>query len=240
MIRLTETFPKLTGETLPLYRVRALWECYGAVAFVRYYVGDQGSAVAILDGQALVYAVEEEREELSWFLAMQPDITSVLTDAATASLVAKQWNVSTCEIPVMRCDAPQTAISAEHLAPREMYAFLEPIFPSLSPFESWYTDVCYRERHGFCRNVAVRENGVPVSSAMTVAEWLGGALIGGVATAPTHRRRGLAAHCVGSLTAQLQEEGRTVYICPKNEGAQRVYASLGFAECGTVAVVERK
>ena len=239
MIRLCEKDPQLQGETLPLCRVRALWECYGDVPFIRYYLGDEGSAVAILDGQAVVYAAEAEREELSWFLSMQPDVTSVLTDTATAAMVAAQWDTSVCEFPVMRADTPQTLSPSERLSPREMYTFLQPIFPSLAPFDSWYPDVCYRERHGFCRNVGIRDNSTAVCSAMTVAEWSGGALIGGVATAPTHRRRGLAARCVGTLTALLQNEGRTVYICPKNEGAQRVYASLGFTVCDTIAMVER-
>lgn len=239
MIRLCEEDPQLQGESLLLYRVHALWECYGAVPFIRYYRGDEGSAVAILDGQAVVYAVEGEREELAWFLAMQPDITSVLADAETAAMVAAQWDMTVCEFPVMRADAPQIVSVSERFSPRELYAFLQPIFPSLAPFDSWYPDVCYRERHGFCRNVGIRDNGTAVCSAMTVAEWDGGALIGGVATAPTHRRRGLAGRCVGTLTALLQNEGRTVYICPKNEGAQRVYASLGFTACDTIAVVER-
>ncbi len=239
MIRLVEQLPILQGDALPLLRVRALWECYGTVPFIRYYVGDEGSAAAILDGQAVVYAVPSEREEFAWFLAMQPDISSVLTDAMMASAVAEQWGTAASTIPVMRCDTPQTASVTDVASPREMYAFLQPIFPSLSPFDSWYPDVCYRERHGFCRNVAVRDNGEIVSAAMTVAEWDGGALIGGVATAPTHRRRGLAARCVGTLAARLQGEGKAVYICPKNEGAQRVYTALGFAVCGSIAVTER-
>ncbi len=239
MIRLTEQLPVLSGEALPLCRIRALWECYGAVPFLRFYVGDDGSAAAVLDGQAIVYAVPSEREELALFVSMQPDITSLLADEETAEAVAAQWDSTVQVFPVMRCEAPQAAEPLRSAAPRELYAFLEPVFPGLPPFEGWYMDVCYRERHGFCRNVAVRDGECIVSSAMTTAEWNGGALIGGVATAPTHRRRGLAGRCVGTLTAALQGEGRLVYICPKNEGAQRLYTALGFAVCGSVALTER-
>ena len=239
MIRLVERLPELTGDALPLCRIRALWECYGAVPFLRFYVGDDGSAAAVLDGQAIVYAVASEREELSLFVSMQPDITSLLADTETAEAVAAHWGAEVHTIPVMRCDAPQKAKQLERLSPRELYAFLQPIFPGLPPFEGWYMDVCYRERHGCCRNVAVRDGGQVVSSAMTTAEWRTGALIGGVATAPTHRRQGLAATCVGALAAALQGEGRQVYICPKNEGAQRVYTALGFVVCDSVAQTER-
>ncbi len=240
MIRLVDALPTLPGNTLPLFRVQALWECYGAVPFIRYYVGDGGSAAAILDGQAVVYAVPEEREELALFIAMQPDIVSLLTDPETAAAVAASWGAEVRAYPVMQHTLPQVSGAAlPSVSPRELYAFLQPIFPGLAPFEVWYPDVCYRERHGFCRNVAVCEAGIPVSTAMTVAEWNGGALIGGVATTPVYRQRGLAGMCVSSLIASLKQEGRQVYICPENEGAQRLYAALGFAVCGCIARTER-
>ncbi len=239
MIRLTETCPVTADKTLPLCRIRALWECYGAVPFLRFYEGENGSAAAVLDGQAIAYATEAEREEMALFVAMQPDITSLLADVATAKAVAAQWGSTVAEFPVMRCDTPQTAEPLSGVSPRTLYAFLEPIFPGLPPFEGWYLDVCYRERHGFCRNFTVQDGNAVVSSAMTTAEWQGGALIGGVATALSHRRQGLAGRCVSTLAAQLQSEGRQVYICPKNEGAQRLYAALGFTVCGSVALTER-
>ncbi len=240
MIRWVDELPELSGHALPVQRIRAWWQCYGNVSFIRYYIGEQGSVAAVMDGQALAYAVQDEREEVSLFLSMQPDIGFVLADMDTTAAVADVWNTATTEIPVMRCTTPQTELLTESLSPRVLYAFLQPIFPSLPPFDVWYPDVCYRERHGFCRNIAYLEKGQPVSAAMTVAEWDGGALIGGVATAPTHRRRGLASQCVGSLTARLQQQGRQVYICPKNEEAQRVYTDLGFSVCDRVAVTERK
>ena len=239
MIRQVAKLPAIGGDALPLCRIRALWECYGAVPFVRFYMGDDGSAAAVLDGQAIVYAVASEREELALFVSMQSDITSLLADAETAEAVAKQWGTAVQILPVMRCDTPQTGEVLARVSPRELYAFLKPIFPALPPFEGWYLDVCYRERHGCCRHVVVRDGDTIVSAAMTTAEWNGGALIGGVATAPTHRRQGLAGRCVGALTAALQDEGRQVYICPKNEGAQRLYTALGFTVCGCVALTER-
>lgn len=238
MIRRTEA-PRIVGEALPLLRARALWECYGAVPFLQFYQGDQGSVIALLDGQATVWANEAEREEVALFLTMQPDVTAVAADVSTAEAMAAQWQTTVRTVPVMRCRKLQTPETLPSASPRELYAFLEPIFPGLPPFEGWYMDVCYRERHGFCRNVAVISENRIVSSAMTTAEWQGGALIGGVATDPRYRRRGLAARCVGALTAGLQQEKRQVYICPKTEGAQRIYDALGFAVCDHMAMLER-
>lgn len=239
MIRLVEEIPLLPCTDLLYFRVRALWECYGAVPFIRYYVGDSGSVAALFDGQALVYATPEEREELAWFVAMQPDIASLLSDRETVKAVAEAWQGTCAEYPVMRYEGNVRPSRLGSVSARELYMFLQPIFPHLAPFDVWYPDVCYRERHGFCRNVAVCEAGIPVSSAMTVAEWNGGALIGGVATTPVYRQRGLAGLCVGSLAATLKTEGRQVFICPKNEGAERLYTRLGFTVCGHVAQTER-
>lgn len=239
MIRLVETLPALADDTLLACRILALWECYGAVPFIRFYSGENGSAAAVLDGQAVALVSEEEREEWAWFLSMQPDIGSILTDPATAAAVAEAWGTTPKSYPVMRHTADTIAEeTADDASPRELYAFLQPIFPGLAPFDTWYPDVCYRSRHGFFRNAVVRDGDV-VSSAMTTAEWTGGALIGGVATAPTHRRRGLAGLCVRALVGALKREGRQVYICPKNEGAMRLYTELGFSVCGEIAQVER-
>ncbi len=241
MIRWVEDFSPLpAGEGLLWYRVLALWECYGRVPFVRFYRGDSGSALAMLDGQAIVYAVEAEREEAALFIAMQPDITSVLTDPATAALIAAHIQANVCDYPIMRYErAWVTHSRLEPVPAKALYSFLQPIFPHLAPFEVWYADVSYRERHGFCRNVALCEAGIPVSCAMTVAEWSGGAQIGGVATTPVYRQRGLAGLCVRSLTARLRDENREVYICPKHDKAQHLYETNGFAVCGRVATIER-
>ncbi len=240
MIRQTDAPRFPAGDTLPLYRVRALWECYGAVSFIRYYMTDGGSVAALFDGQAIVHATAADREELCLFLIMQPDVTSVLADTDTVAVLAAAWGSECRSYPVMQYAGGTVDGGALcDLSPRVIYALLQPIFPHLPPFDVWYPDVCYRVRHGACRIAAVCEGNTPVSCAMTTAEWTGGALLGCVATATTHRRQGLAARCVTDLVAALQREGRDSYICPKNEGAERLYRGLGFEHCGTVAQTER-
>lgn len=240
MIRLIETIPPLTDDGVTSCRIKALWECYGAVPFIRFYHGENGSAAAIFDGQAIATVAETDVEEWAWFLSMQPDVTAVLSDPITAEAVAAAWDTTAKRYPVMHYTADVAVTETlDNASPRELYAFLEPIFPGLAPFDTWYPDVCYRSRHGFFRNVAMRDGGAVVSTAMTTAEWQDGALIGGVATAPTHRRQGLAGACVRALAGELKQEGRQVYICPKNEGAMRLYSELGFTACGEIAQVER-
>ena len=102
-----------------------------------------------------------------------------------------------------------------------------------------YADVHHRLRHGLCRLAAVETDGGVAACAMTTAECAGGAVIGAVATLPDYRGRGYASACVSTLAASLQKEGRRIYLSPKNAGAQRLYAGLGFVPCGEWGTLQR-
>ena len=88
-----------------------------------------------------------------------------------------------------------------------------------------------------------RSHGAPPRRRLRMSPWLaallGGAVIGAVATLPDYRGRGYASACVSTLAASLQKEGRRIYLSPKNAGAQRLYAGLGFVPCGEWGTLQR-
>ncbi len=203
---------------------------YGADRdFMRFYVDEQGNRLSILENAAVLHAVSDT-EEMRLFLTMDPTIHSVRTDAATAALLAADWQTEFETEAVMQ--APSSAQSSpfvQTLTPREVYPVLQAGFgDAIPPFDVWYADVHHRFRHGLCRVIGVVENGVPVACAMTVAECDGAALIGAVATAPSARGKGYASSCVLTLSAILQAENKRVLLSPKNEYAHRLYERLGF------------
>jgi hypothetical protein len=60
-------------------------------------------------------------------------------------------------------------------------------------------------------------------------------MLGGVATLPAHRGKGLSALCVGALCKHLLDKGfHTValFYLEDNDSAGRVYRKLGFQEAG--------
>ena len=76
--------------------------------------------------------------------------------------------------------------------------------------------------------------------AMTTAECDTAALIGGVATRPESRGRGYA-HCtVMTLAAALQQQGKAVWLSPKNAHAAALYTRWGFVPAGEWATSIRK
>lgn len=214
-------------------RLLAWWEAYHHTTIARFYQTQHGGCIAILDTQAIACIPEADAEEVAAFIELQPEIRSIYTTELMHFAGKAKRFMAMIAPKVAQAECLET-VGLQHL-----YTFLQPFFEDLPPFEAWYLDVSYRTRHGLCRHAAITENAQIASSAMTVAEWQGGALLGGVATAPDYRRRGYAARCVLSLTAALQAMGKTVWICPYNPPAQRLYQSLGFRERSAVTLIER-
>lgn len=207
--------------------------------FLQFYADENGGQLCLMDGTASV-VWHEECEELRWFLSARTDIRAIRCSVSLAEQLANDgWEMIVR--PVMRCETVVSEVCGTVMPSiRELHPFLASVFAEMPPFEEWYVDVSHRVRHDCCRISAVENEGAVVASAMTVAEWDNGAVVGAVATHPDYRRRGYAAHCVTDLTATLQKLGKTVYICPKNEAAQRLYERLGFVCCDEIALLERK
>ena len=235
------SLPEFVDDILLGY-LTGMYEAYGIFqGFLRFYLDDYGALIAVMDGVATVRCGASSYEEIACFLGTLPELRAVRTDRWFAEYLCSIWKQAPEFRPVMRCDlSVQPVGETRSASPREVYPLLASVFPDFPPVEEWYLDVSYRMRHGFCRNCAIWEGDTPAASAMTVAEWQSGAVIGAVATAEEHRRKGYASVCVTALTEQLQREGKQVFICPKNAGAQRIYESIGFTVCGEMAWIERK
>ena len=230
-------------------RILCLAAAYGlSRPFIRFWSGEADAFISLLDGQAVVVPsrTSEGREELMTFLTMQPEIRAVRSTAAFARFLTQRqpgiwFGIKTGEVMTPSGPLSLPDRSVESLPPRELYPLLQSGFQEgLPPFESWYPDVSHRLRHGLCRVVGIRENGIPAASAMTVAEWTGGALIGAVTTRPDCRGRGLASSCVSALASDLLAEHRRVLLSPKNDYARRLYAHLGFVPFGDWGSVNRQ
>ena len=225
--------PHITGQDPIAGRLLSWWEAYRDTEIARFYRTENNGCIALMDTQAVAYIPTEDADEAASFFEWQPQIGSVCTNVPNC-FVGKA-NTFTAMI------APKVAKTEvlESVSLQQLYTFLQPFFDDLPPFEAWYLDVSYRTRHGLCRHAVITDHGQIVAAAMTTAEWQGGTLLGGVATHPDFRRRGYAGRLVMALTSRLQEMGKTVWICPYNPPARRLYESLGFCEQGKVIVMER-
>lgn len=225
-------FPRQDEAAL---RIGALIRDYGDAPFWRLYSGEDGSVAAIV-GDRAVLCSGEDAEEMLLFLSMDPTVSAVRTDAATARLAAGYGFAQVSTGTLLRKNVA-AAVSEEtvELSPRRVWPLLSAVFGDvLPPFDVWYADVFHRFRHGSCHLCGVEREGTPVSVAMTVAETEGAALIGGVATAEAFRGCGFAASGVEALCRTLKKQGKQeILLAPKNESLIKWYATLGFVPCGT-------
>jgi RimJ/RimL family protein N-acetyltransferase len=115
--------------------------------------------------------------------------------------------------------------------------FYETGFYSLARLPSraaWHNRLSEQLAH---RTLYVIEDsaGRVVSAALSSAEAEGVAMLGGVATLPDYRGKGLSALCVGALCKHLLERGFhtiALFYLEDNDAAGRVYRKLGFQEAG--------
>ena len=242
-----EQLRSLHADTDAAVRIKGLFTAYGTeVPFLRLYrVGETGF-LSVMDGAAVVYlpqANDETIEEVALFVTAQDEIQTLRGAAAEIrKLSALLPSGTVTNKPIMRLETPldDSGIVTQPLSPRELYAVTQAAFlDNAPPFDSWYVDVSHRLRHGCCRICGVVADGKAVAGAITVAQCEDGAIIGGVGTLPDYRRRGYAGACVTALAASLAAEHKTVWIVPKHEAAQRLYASLGFAVRDEGAVWQR-
>lgn len=232
------SLPPVTEAAL---RIGAAVSVYGAERpFCRFWTDENGGALMIAEGVATL-ACAALTEEWITFLTMSPDVHTVRTDGAAARALAARWGADCACGAVMRAAPIIPCGEAVTAPPKDLYPLIREVFgQAVPPFDGWYADVHHRLRRGRFRARAVYDGEQVLSCAMTVAEREEAVLLGAVATHPAARGRGLASHCVTALTAEYQEEGKTVYISPKNEGAQALYTRLGFAVCGEWGTVVRK
>lgn len=232
---ITDNLPAfVTDSTVLSGRLKAWWNAYRSTPIAHFYRTEHDGAIAILDTTAIVQVPEIDRDEVFAFLALQSHIKAIYTNQPQIAVGKVK-----CFTPMRLCrQLPERPLNSTNL--EALYAFLKPYFADLPPFESWYLDISYRTRHGQCRHTVIEEEGTIASSAMTIAEWDDGALLGAVATAPHHRRKGYAGQCVSALAGALQAQGKAVWICPYNEPARRLYLALGFVDEGQMALIERK
>lgn len=236
MIRLwqaDESLPQLeTGWAATYVLSRA--EAYGTGArFAPFYGDEKGNLLSILDGHAVFVGDNADMEEWAAFIQMRPDLLSVTAEVKAATALASLSGRQITVRPVMRLQTPPPAPtrSLTEASPRDLYPLLSAVFGAeIPPFEDWYVDISHRTRHGLCHIAAIRQGSMLVSAAMTVAECVHTAILGGVATLPDFRRQGMARQCVCGLISDILAENdrKTILISPKNPQAERLYRSLRF------------
>ena len=138
----------------------------------------------------------------------------------------------------------ETAETAEEADYKKAYTLISESIPgsfanTKDAYFSWLSDFTFRKHRGFARMKCVKLNGELVSCAMTAAECEYSAIISGVACVSVKRKSGAGKSVVLTLSNELKNENKDVYVIALNSSAEGFYEHIGFEKCGTVAILER-
>ena len=211
-------------------RICGLKQAYGiSASFIRFYADEYGSIASVMEGVCVLQCNMINIDEWIAFLSMDPNVRLVHTTGDIGGVIAHACQKPLISGMVMALERLSSFDTLQIKTPsiRGVYHHLASVFADFPAFDGWYADVSHRVRHGCCHIATIEVGEDIVSTAMTVAETDCSALIGGVATAPAHRRKGYASQCVQSLLFSLPQ--KTVYIAPSDRNAEHLYKTLGFS-----------
>ena len=199
-------------------------------------VGAGADAAAALAPLREAFAARDRNARIECFEELFPDLAAVLE--------ADGWVLSE-RLPVMICTAadhvtpsapdglvvesvgPQSSdgqITEYHVAMRTGFGDDEPVTPAMIE----------RMRAGPSFAVAGRLDGQVVGTANCTQPALGVVEVGGVATLPEYRRRGIAGALTAATVSKAFAAGAEMaWLTAADEGAERIYARAGFRVAGT-------
>ena len=221
-------------------RIDSLVHAYGVHAtFVRLYADECGGVMSLMDGVAVLYCCENA-EEWAVFITMNPEIMRVHCSASFGKLLTSLGGWQGREGVVLKyCGATDMAVynACENPYLPKVHALLSMCFDQVPTLNAWYPDVSHRLRHHCAKIASIIVDDQVVSTAMTVAETDGAAVLGQVATHSDFRGRGYAQTCINSLISRCKD--KTLYILPMTDYAQSLYEKMGFSAEGEWAEIQR-
>ncbi len=115
----------------------------------------------------------------------------------------------------------------------------ESVFNLLSrngSFETWYPLFSAKINKGFSCGVYMMDNATPVSCAIAPFVYEDSAVVAGVFTNESYRKKGYATKCVKALLSELQKKNiKDVFLWCEDKNI-KLYENIGFSVCGKIYV----
>lgn len=218
------------GTRIAVYRI-----CYGdGYDFVKFWAqlldGKITAVIGRIDGDATLCADENaDFDELAYFLHM----TGFSTLQCESRAIEKLGFTPSAHGNVVRAvrlrehkDRIQLKNSFE---PKEIYDIISASgLVGEGGYLPWLSDYTMRMRAGCTEALLAVCEGRNASCAMSLFETESAALLGGVATLPEFRGRGLAGGLVTRLAAQRLARGKRTELLCRADSITDFYKSLGF------------
>lgn len=104
----------------------------------------------------------------------------------------------------------------------------------------WLSDFTFKKNRNSARIVAVEESLRFIGFAMTSAETENSAIISGIVTDKSYRSKGYATALLSTVSAQLLQENKSVFVMTATELNKKFYEKRGFIPIDRWGIIDRK
>lgn len=233
MIKLTEneSFLSFCDRDVFGTRIKAYYSCYGnGYDFVNFWVQTDGekiiSAISRIDGDMTITSTGENSDELRSFIDMI-GFSSVQCEKSIAEKINMKASVNGYVVEYKGNQyKPKTVQTKNNFDLKEVYDIIKAEnLVGVGEYLPWLSDTTFRMNRGVT-SALLAENGE--GCAMCLFRTDKASLLGGVATRPEHRGKGIAGSLVTRLAENEKAHGRRVELLCKADSIVRFYESIGF------------
>ena len=200
--------------------------------FARFYRQESDAALSWIDGNVTLWCGKNANiSEIRGFLDFIGYCSVQSTEDTIMSLFGE---LSDSSYIVEYTDGPVSRPErySDNCNLKLVYSLLTDSGFELGEYGSFVADVCSRMNCGTASMGCITENGYPVACAFRLFENKKAALLGAVATAETHRGRGLAS----SLVPYMASKKKPAFLFCRNDSLKSFYENCGFSAVGRWAV----
>lgn len=214
-------------------RILCLYNCYSTdYDFVKFWfqTDENGriiSAVSRIDGDVTVSSTGDNTEELFDFLKAV-GFRTVQCEREIAESGGLDGKINGYVVEYVKNNKKFSAFETEEVfRPKEIYDIIKSAnLIGVGEYLPWLSDIMFRMNRNATSVRTAREDGKTVAVAMKLFVTECAVLLGGVATKPEYRGRGLAGALVTGLAES--EKGKRVELLCKNDSIVEFYKSIGF------------
>lgn len=214
-------------------RIACLYSCYSTdYDFVKFWKQTDGegeivSAISRVDGDVTLSTSGENLDEVSEFLSIVV-FRTVQCESSVVRKLKREAAISGFVVEYRKNENPIAEIFPDSgFHPKEVYDIIKGArLIGVGEYLPWLSDITFRMNRNCAEVLTACDGEKAVACAMKLFITDSAVLLGGVATLPEYRGRGLAGSLVTRL-AESESDKRVELLC-KNDSIVEFYKSIGF------------
>lgn len=212
-------------------RIKAYYNCYGTgYDFVKFWVQIENekvvSAISRIDGDMTISSVGENMDELKFFIGMV-GFSTVQCEKNIAEKMCLKSSINGFVVEYKgNSYIPKNINLKSNFDLKEIYDIIKAEnLVGVVDYLPWLSDTSFRMNRNITSVLMAEES---AGCAMCLFRTSKASLLGGVATRPEHRGKGIAGSLVTQLAKAEMSNGKRVELLCKADSIVDFYKSIGF------------